>query len=153
MLFWEDFQEGHVATCGRYVVGREEIVAFAREFDPEPIHLDDAAAEATALGGLSASGWHVCAIFMRLLADGLLSKCDGMGSPGVEEARFLKPVHPGAVLKLRRAVLETRDSKSRPEMGLVKFRFELIDATDSVVFDLVGVLMFGRRNPGARPAW
>ncbi|HSI40616.1 MAG TPA: MaoC family dehydratase [Xanthobacteraceae bacterium] len=152
MLFWEDFHEGHVATSGRYVVGREEIVAFARDYDPAPIHLDDAAAEATPLGGLSASGWHICAIFMRLLADGLLVKADSMGSPGVDEARFLRPVHPGAVLRLRRAVLETRDSRSRPEMGLVKFRFELLDATDSIVFDLVAFIMFGRRNPGARLA-
>jgi len=75
-----------------------------------------------------------------------------MGSPGIEEVRFLRPVHPGAVLKLRRAVLETRDSKSRPEMGLVKFRFELIDATEAIVFELIGVIMFGRRNPGARLA-
>lgn len=152
MLFWEDFHEGHVATCGRYVVGREEIVAFAKQYDPDPLHLDDAAAEATRLGGIAASGWHVCCIFMRLAADGLLLKTDTMGSPGVDEARFLRPVYPGAVLKLRRAVLETRDSKSRPEMGLVKFRFELLDGTDTVVFDLVSSVMFGRRNPGARLA-
>lgn len=152
MLFWEDFQEGHVATGGRYVVGREEIVAFAKQYDPDPLHLDDAAAEATRLGGIAASGWHVCAIFMRLLADGLLLKTDSMGSPGVDEARFLRPVYPGAVLSLRRAVLETRTSKSRPDMGLVKFRFELLDATGTVVFDLVSSIMFGRRNPGARLA-
>lgn len=152
MLFWEDFHEGHVATCGRYVVGREEIMAFARQYDPDPLHLDDAAAEATRLGGIAASGWHVCCIFMRLLDDGLLLKTDSMGSPGVDEARFLRPVYPGAVLSLRRAVLETRASKSRPEMGLVKFRFELLDATGTVVFDLVSSIMFGRRNPGARLA-
>ncbi|MCK0196669.1 dehydratase [Ancylobacter sp. 6x-1] len=152
MMFWEDFHEGHVATCGRYVVGREEIVAFARDFDPAPIHLDDAAAEVTPLAGLAASGWHICAIFMRLLADGLLIKCDCLGSPGMEEVRYLRPVHPGAVLSLRRAVLETRSSKSRPDMGLVKFRFELIDGTDAVACELVGTIMFGRRNPGARLA-
>ena len=152
MLFWEDFHEGHVASCGRYVVGREDIMAFARQYDPDPLHLDDSAAEATRLGGIAASGWHVCCIFMRLLDDGLLLKTDSMGSPGVDEARFLRPVYPGAVLTLRRAVLETRASKSRPEMGLVKFRFELLDATDTVVFDLVSSIMFGRRNPGARLA-
>ncbi|QJP17169.1 MaoC family dehydratase [Starkeya sp. ORNL1] len=152
MLFWEDFHEGQVATGGRYVVGREDIMAFARQYDPDPLHLDDAAAEATRLGGIAASGWHVCCIFMRLLADGLLLKTDSMGSPGVDEARFLRPVYPGAVLTLRRAVLETRASKSRPEMGLVKFRFELLDATGTVVFDNVCSIMFGRRNPGARLA-
>ncbi len=118
MLYWEDFHEGHVATCGRYVVGREEIIAFAREYDPSPIHLDDAAAEATRLGGLSASGWHLCCIFMRLTADGMLNNSDCLGSPGIDEVRFLKPVHPGTVLSLRREVLETRSSKSKPEMGL-----------------------------------
>lgn len=152
MLFWEDFQEGHVATCGRYVVGREEILAFARDYDPQPIHLDDSAAEATRLGGLSASGWHLCCIFMRLAADGFLIRSDCLGSPGLDEVRFLKPVHPGTVLSLRRHVLETRSSKSRPEMGLVKFRFELLDASGEVMADLVGTILFGRRNPGFRPA-
>ncbi|MDQ0509695.1 MaoC family dehydratase [Ancylobacter amanitiformis] len=148
--YWEDFTEGHVATCGRYVVGREEIVAFAREYDPAPIHLDDSAAEATRLGGISASGWHLCCIFMRLAADGFLTNADCLGSPGLDEVRFLRPVHPGAVLSLRRRVLETRSSKSRPELGLVKFRFELIDAGAEVMADLVGTVMFGRRNPGFR---
>ncbi|MCS0493837.1 MaoC family dehydratase [Ancylobacter sp. MQZ15Z-1] len=151
MQFWEDFNEGHVATCGRYVVGREEIISFARDYDPAPIHLDDSAAEATRLGGLSASGWHLCCIFMRLAADGFLNDSACLGSPGVDEVRFLKPVHPGTVLSLRREVLETRTSKSRPEIGLVKFRFELIDAQQSVMTDLVGTIMFGRRNPGYRP--
>lgn len=152
MLFWEDFHEGHVATCGRYVVGREEIVAFARDFDPLPIHLDDSAAEATRLGGLSASGWHLCCIFMRLAVDGFLNNSECLGSPGLDEVRFLKPVHPGTVLSLRRRVLETRSSKSRPEMGLVKFRFELLDAAGEVMADIVGTILFGRRNPGFRPA-
>ncbi|WP_371346934.1 MaoC family dehydratase [Ancylobacter sp. IITR112] len=152
MLFWEDFQEGQEATCGRYVVGREEILAFARDYDPQPIHLMDAAAEATHLGGLAASGWHLCCIFMRLAADGFLTRSDCLGSPGLEEVRFLKPVHPGTVLSLRRRVLDTRTSRSRPDMGLVTFRFELIDTAGAVMADLVGTILFGRRNPGFRPA-
>ncbi|QIB32778.1 MaoC family dehydratase [Ancylobacter pratisalsi] len=152
MHFWEDFHEGHVATSGRYVLGREEIVAFAREYDPAPIHLDDSAAEATRLGGLSASGWHLCCVFMRLAADGFLNASSCLGSPGLDEVRFLRPVHPGTVLSLRRHVLETRASKSRPDIGLVKFRFELLDVERSVMMDMVGTVMFGRRNPGFRPA-
>ena len=152
MMFWEDFHEGLVATCGRYVVGREEIVSFANQFDPNPIHLDDSAAEATRLGGLSASGWHICCICMRLLTEGLLNHSDCLGSPGIEEVRFLRPVHPGTVLTLRREVLDTRTSKSRPEMGIVKFRFDLLDAERDLMFDMVGTVMFGRRNPGFRPA-
>lgn len=89
---------------------------------------------------------------MRLAADGFLTRSDCLGSPGLEEVRFLKPVHPGTVLSLRRQVLETRSSKSRPEMGLVKFRFELTDAAGEVMADLVGTILFGRRNPGFRPA-
>lgn len=152
MMYWEDFQEGHVATSGRYVVGREEILAFARQYDPSPLHLDDSAADATRLGGLSASGWHVCAIAMRLLADGLLTNADCLGSPGIEEGRFLSPVRPGMVLSLRREVLETRSSRSRPEMGIVKFKIQLLDSDGKPVFELVGPIMFGRRNPGFRPA-
>lgn len=152
MMFWEDFHMGHRASCGRYVVGREEILSFAQQFDPNPIHLDDGAAEATALGGLAASGWHVCCICMRLVADGLLVNADCLGSPGIDEVRFLRPVHPGTVLSLRREVLDTRTSRSRPEMGLVKFRFELLDAGGEVMFDMVGTVLFGRRNPGFRPA-
>ena len=152
MMFWEDFHIGLTATCGRYVVGREEIISFANQFDPNPIHLDDSAAEATRLGGLAASGWHVCCICMRLLTDGLLNQSDCLGSPGIEEVRFLRPVHPGTVLTLRREVLDTRTSKSRPEMGIVKFRFDLLDAERDLMFDMVGTVMFGRRNPGFRPA-
>lgn len=152
MLYWEDFHEGHVAVSGRYVVGREEILSFARQYDPNPLHLDDAAAGASPVGGLCASGWHVCAIAMRLLVDGLLANADCLGSPGIDEVRFLAPVRPGMVLRLRRHVLETRSSKSRPEMGIVKLKLELLDAENRPVFDLVGPVMFGRRNPGFRPA-
>ncbi|GAB4066111.1 MaoC family dehydratase [Ancylobacter sonchi] len=152
MLFWEDFHEGHVAVSGRYVVGREEIVAFALKYDPNPLHLDDAAAEASAVGGLCASGWHICSIAMRLLVDGLLANADCLGSPGIDEVRFLAPVRPGMVLKLRRHVLETRSSKSRPDMGIVKLKLELLDAEGRPVFELAGPIMFGRRNPGFRPA-
>ncbi|MBS7545780.1 MaoC/PaaZ C-terminal domain-containing protein [Ancylobacter oerskovii] len=152
MLFWEDFHEGHVAVSGRYVVGREEIVAFARKYDPNPLHLDDAAAGASAVGGLCASGWHICAIAMRLLVDGVLANADCLGSPGVDEARFLAPVRPGTVLSLRRHILETRSSKSRPDMGIVKMRLELLDAGNRPVCELTGAFMLGRRNPGFRPA-
>jgi acyl dehydratase len=150
MLYWEDFQEGHTATHGRYMVGREEILAFARSYDPRAIHLEDDAAADTRLGGLSASGWHLCGILMRLAVDGFLADSACQGSPGVDEVRFLHPVHPGTILCLKRTVLETRSSRSRPEMGLVRFRFALAQPDHDVMMDLVGTLMFGRRNPGYR---
>ena len=101
---------------------REEIVAFAAEFDPQPMHLDEAAASATMLGGLGASGWHTCCLLMRMIADGFILNSSSMGGPGVEEVRWLKPLRPGTRIRVRATVLETRASNSRPEMGLVKFQ-------------------------------
>ncbi|MEP9351864.1 MaoC family dehydratase [Xanthobacter sp. KR7-225] len=143
---------GEVKTFGSYEFTREEILAFAREFDPQPMHLDEAAGAASLLGGLAASGWHTCAVMMRLVCEGFLERSAGMGSPGVTENKWKAPVFPGDVLTLRRTVLESRTSKSRPEMGLVTFRFEMLKPDRSVALDAVCVIMIGRRNPGARLA-
>ncbi|MEP9354790.1 MaoC family dehydratase [Xanthobacter sp. KR7-65] len=151
-IFFEDFIIGEVKTFGSHRVTREEIVAFASEFDPQPMHLDEAAGKASLLGGLAASGWHSCAIMMRLICDGFLLRTAGMGSPGVTENKWLAPVHPEDVLTLRRTVLESRTSRSKPDMGLVTFRFELMKADKSVALDQTCILMVGRRNPGARLA-
>ncbi len=94
-LHWEDFQPGAVAVYGPRLVTREEIVAFAAEFDPQPMHLDEAAASATMLGGLGASGWHICCLLMRMIADGFMLDSSSMGAPGVDEVRWLKPLRPG----------------------------------------------------------
>jgi acyl dehydratase len=149
-LHWEDFQKGAVSVYGPRLVTREEIVAFAAEFDPQPMHLDEAAASATMLGGLAASGWHTCCLLMRLLADGLLSNATSMGAPGVDEVRWRKPLRPGTQIRLRATVLETRPSNSRAERGFVKFLFELIDERDAVLADLTCSQMLIRRQPGAR---
>lgn len=151
-LFLEDFIIGEVKTFGSHTITREEIVAFASAFDPQPMHLDEAAGKASLLGGLAASGWHTCAIMMRLMCDGFLLRTDSMGSPGVTDNKWKAPVFPGDVLTLRRTVLESRTSRSRPEMGLVTFRFELLKADKSVAVEQVCVIMIGRRNPGARLA-
>jgi acyl dehydratase len=145
-LFWEDFIVGSVAEFGPRLVTREEIIAFAAEFDPQPMHMDEEFARATMLGGLAASGWHTCAIGMRLMADGFMNDAASMGSPGVDEVRWHKPVRPGDSLTLRRTVLEARPLKSRPEWGLVKFRFELVDQTGEVAMTQESVNMFGRRG-------
>ncbi len=94
-LHWEDFQSGAVAVYGPRLVTREEIVAFAAEFDPQPMHLDEAAAANTLLGGLGASGWHSCCLLMRMIADGFLLDSSSMGGPGIEEVNWLKPLRPG----------------------------------------------------------
>lgn len=150
-LFWEDFAPGAVSIYGPRLVTREEIVAFAAEFDPQPMHLDEVAASATALGGLGASGWHICCLLMRMIADGFILDSSSMGSPGVDEVRWLKPLRPGTTIRIRSTVLETRASNSRPEMGLVKFMFEVLDDADAIVSTLGTTLMLRRRQPQAVP--
>lgn len=151
-LHWEDFSPGQVTVCGSRLVTRAEIVAFAAEYDPQPMHLDEQAARATLLGGLVASGWHSCCILMRMLTDGLLGEASFMGAPGIEEVKWLSPVRPGERIEARATVLETRPSRSRPDAGFVKFRFELIGASGQPVLTLIVSPMFGRRSAIAAQA-
>lgn len=150
-LHWEDFSPGQVTDCGSRLISRAEIVAFAAEYDPQPMHLDEHAASATLLGGLVASGWHSCCVLMRMLSDSILFEASFMGAPGVEEVKWLAPVRPGERVKARATVLETRPSRSRPDVGFVKFRFELIGASEQPVMTLVVSPMFGRRSANATP--
>lgn len=150
-LHWEDFETGAVAIYGPRLVTREEIVAFAAEFDPQPMHLDEAAASATLLGGLGASGWHTCCLLMRIIADGFVLNSSSMGAPGVEEVRWLKPLRPGTQIRVRTTVLDKRGSKSRPEMGFVKMLYEVIDERDDVLTTLISHMMMALRAPEARP--
>jgi acyl dehydratase len=145
-LHWEDFSPGQVTDCGSRLVTRAEIVAFAAEYDPQPMHLDEQAASATSLGGLVASGWHSCCILMRMLTDSFLAEATFMGAPGVEEVKWLAPLRPGERIKARATVLETRASRSRPDLGFVKFRFELFDASNKPLMILIVSPMFGRRG-------
>jgi acyl dehydratase len=149
-LHWEDIQPGAVTTYGPRLVTREEIIAFAAEFDPQPMHLDETAASATMLGGLAASGWHSCCLLMRIIADGFVNKTHSMGAPGIDEVRWLRPLRPGTQVRVRTTVLETRAPKSRPEFGFVKCRFELLDDHDTVLTSLTCPLMVARRESGAR---
>ena len=130
---------------GPHTVTRAEIVAFAAEFDPQPFHLDEAAAADTLLGGLAASGWHTCALFMRMLYDGWLNDAASMGSPGVDSLKWLRPVRPGDVLSGRSIVLEVRASKSRPDRGFVSFRHEVVNARGEPVMLLENPIMLRRR--------
>jgi acyl dehydratase len=149
-LFWEDFPVGQVREFGHHVVTRDAVLAFAREFDPQPFHLDDAAAEASLFGRLAASGWHTCAMAMRLMCDGYLLESASLGSPGVEKLSWLKPVYPGDVLHLRVEVLEARAMASRPTVGLVRSRTTVVNQADEAVLTMEGVGMF-RRRLGATP--
>ena len=146
---WEDFQTGAVAIYGPRLITREEIVAFAAEFDPQPMHLDETAASTTILGGLGASGWHSCCLLMRMIADGFVLDCNAMGSPGIDEVRWLKPLRPSTQIRVRATVLDTRVSNSRPELGFVKFLYEVLDEQDAVLTTLTSSMMIARREPGA----
>jgi acyl dehydratase len=148
---WEDFEPGLVAVYGPRLVTREEIVAFAAEFDPQPMHLDEMAGAGTLLGGLAASGWHSCCILMRIIADGFINDSSSLGAPGVDEVRWLKPLRPGTQVRVRTTILETRASNSRPEIGFVKCLFELLDEQDTVLITLTSPLMIRRRKAGAHP--
>jgi acyl dehydratase len=145
-LFWEDFTPGSVSEYGPRIVTREEIVAFAAEFDPQPFHLDEEAARASLLGGLSASGWHSCCLMMRMLTDGFIGEASFMGAPGIEEVRWLRPLRPGESVTIRATVVETRASQSRPQMGFVKFLFEMVDAAGTPLMALRVNPMFARRG-------
>lgn len=148
-LHFEDFAPGAADVPGSIAVTADEIVAFAREFDAQPFHTDQEAAKATFAGGLIASGWHSCGLLMRLVAEGFINETSSMGAPGVEELKWLRPVRPGDRLRARYAVLETKASRSRPEMGLVRFRYELVNQDDDVVLTQRNWAMLGRR--GAEP--
>jgi acyl dehydratase len=118
----DDFTPGQVHHLGERTLSRDEIVAFARDWDPQPFHLDEQAAAASIYGGLIASGWHTVCAFMRLFADGLLNRAAAMGSPGIDELRWLQPVRPGDRLDARLEVLEVRPSRSKPDRGIVRLR-------------------------------
>lgn len=152
ILHWEDFSPGLTAECGSTTVEREAVLDFARRFDPQPFHVDEQAAEASVFGGLSASGWHSCAIAMRLMCDGYLLRSTSQGSPGIDELRWLKPVRPGDTLSLRMTVLESRPMRSKPHLGLVQQLWELRNQSGDLVLTMKGWVMFGRREPGPAPA-
>ena len=112
--YWEDFPVGRVLDVGSTTVSRDEVLAFAARYDPQPFHLDDEAAAASLFGRLSASGWHTASMTMRVMCDGYLLDSAGLGSPGIENLKWVKPVHPGDTLAVRMDVLEARASASRP---------------------------------------
>lgn len=149
--YFEDFPEGWIDTFGPRTITREEIVAFAADYDPQPMHLDEEAASKTLLGGLCASGWHVCCFMFRMMYDGYVSRSASLGSPGVEEVKWLKPVRPGTALTLRTEVLDKRASKSRPEMGLIRIQNELLDERGTALARQISTLLVSRRNAGAAP--
>ena len=155
--YWEDFAPGTVREFGAKRVDREEVIRFAREFDPQPFHLDDAVAAAHPLfRGLAASGWHTCAMVMRMMCDEYLLDAASLGSPGLEKLQWLKPLYPGDVLRVRMETLEARPMNSKPHVGLVRTQWEAIarrpSGEDAVVLRMEGWGMFQRRDVAAPDA-
>ncbi len=144
-FYWEDFPAGHTRDFGGLPVTREAVVAFASQFDPQPFHIDEAAARESLFGGLCASGWHTCAMAMRMMCDDYLLDAASLGSPGIDNLRWLKPVFPGDTLRGRMLVLEARPMASRPQVGLVRSRWELRNQRDEPVLAMEGWGMFRRR--------
>jgi acyl dehydratase len=143
--YFEDFEVGEVVTLGRKRVSREEIVAFAGEFDPQPFHLDDDAAAESPYGGLIASGWHTAAMFMRLFVEEILLGSASLGSPGVEELRWLRPVRPGDELTGVVRVVETRPSERNSGRGTVTTESEVLNQDGDVVMRMRARGFFARR--------
>ena len=148
-LYFEDFSPGWTAEYGPRRVTREEMIGFAAQFDPQPMHLDEEAARGTMLGGLGASGWHTCCVMMKMVADGVLLDSASMGAPGIDEVRWLKPVRPGDSLTVRGSVLSARASQSKPDRGFVNFLWEVFNERDQKVMTLTCPQMLLRRDAGS----
>jgi acyl dehydratase len=144
---FEDFEPGEVYELGSTLVTEDDIVAFAREFDPQPFHVDPQAATESVFGGLIASGWHTCAMWMRLYVDSMLGGTSGQGSTGIEELRWLAPVRPGDTLHGLLTVLDATPSARRPDRGTVRIRGEMVNQDGVTVLSMVSRGHFARRGP------
>jgi acyl dehydratase len=140
---------GEVEQIGGKLVDKAEVIAFAKQYDPQPFHVDEVAAKRSMYGGLIASGWHTCAMVMRMMCDAYLLDSDSVGSPGIDNLKWLKPVRPGDTISARRTTLETRASKSKPDIGIVSNLWEVFNQDGEMVMSMQGYGMFRRRNPGS----
>jgi len=146
--WWEDFTPGMSMTFGPKRVDKDEVIDFARKFDPQPFHLSEEAGKASLFGGLAASGWHTAGMVMRLMCDGFLLDSSSLGSPGLESLKWNKPVLVGDEIRACMTVLATRAMNSKPAVGLVQTRWEALNQRDEVVMTIESWAMFRRRHPG-----
>ncbi len=150
MLYFEDIEIGRRQSFGRYDVTAEEVKDFAEKYDPQPFHLDEEAAAATHFGRISASGWHTCAMTMRMLVDNMKDhKQAGLGSPGVDQIRWKHPVYPGDTLRCETETIEKRRSKSRRDMGIFKSACTVFNQDDVVVAEMISNGLIRVRDPEA----
>lgn len=145
MRYWEDFSVGDVFDLGTHRVSREEIVDFATQWDPQPFHVDDVAAQSSSFGGLVASGWHTASLCMRLYVDALLLEAASMGSPGLDELRWLAPVRPDDTLTVSLTVVDSLPSSKHPARGTLVLRWEVVNQDGVVALRMSGRGLFGRR--------
>lgn len=151
LTYFEDLVIGSKASFGRYEVTRDEVLEFAAKYDPQPFHLSDEAAAKTHFGRISASGWHTCAMTMRMLVDNLTErKQAGLGSPGQDELRWHRPVYPGDVLRIETELLEKTRSRSRPEMGSLRSAIRVYNQDDQLVMSMIGIGLIAVRDPDRR---
>ena len=149
MLYWEDFTPGQTDEIGRHTFSEQEMIEFARQFDPQPFHTDPEAAKQSFFGGLIASGWHTCAIAMRLMVQKYIGQAASAGSPGVDNIRWRAPVRPGDTITYRRVILASRPSQSKPGLGLLQTRTEALNQRGEIVMTMEGWGLF-RRAPDQR---
>ena len=143
--YFDDFKIGDVIELGRHTITKDEIIAFARQFDPQAFHLDEEAAAQTMFGGLIASGWHTGSLMMRLLYEGAIKDAVSLGSPGIDEMRWLKPVRPGDTLSARMTVTECIPSRSKPDRGILRSLLEMRNQHGDPVVTIKGMSLLGRR--------
>jgi acyl dehydratase len=140
--YFEDYRPGFVGEYGSITVSEDEIIEFARRFDPQEFHVDPIKAARGPYGGLIASGWHTSALMMRLYADHVVSKVAGLGSPGIDELRWKRPVRPGDTLSIRVTILEAKRSSSKPDRGLVRIQIEVLNQNKEIVMSLKAMTLF-----------
>ena len=146
MKYWEDIEVGARSSFGRYEVTRDEVIEFGSKSDPQPFHLSAEAAAQTYFGRLSASGWHTCAMLMRMLVEHMRTERQaGLGSPGIDELRWLKPVYPGDTLRAESEVLDKTPSRSRADMGSYRGRTTVFNQHDEPVMTLTSIGLIRRR--------
>lgn len=150
MIYYEDLEIGEKQNFGRYEVTREEVIEFAKQYDPQAFHLDDDAAARTHFGRLSASGWHTCAMTMAMMVENMKNvKQAGLGSPGLDNLQWKKPVYPGDTLRVESEVISKRRSQSRREMGLFKSRAQIFNQNDEIVLEMTSNGLIAVRDPDA----
>jgi len=148
-ISFEDMEVGTSQQVGEHTFTREEIVEFARKFDPQPFHLDEAAAAESPFRGVVASGWHTCSVMMGMLVRNVLADSTSMGSPGIDDIRWLKPVRVGDTIAMTNFIVDKRVSESKPDRGIVSTRWEGINQHGEMVITVRSKGIFGLRNPGA----